>query len=267
MMDGTVVPRRIDDVVTKDAGNEIFAFDPEENQIHALNPAAAAVFGLCDDRRTITQIESDAQASAISADMVHLALVELHDAGLILLDTPIEATSRRDLLKKIGVGAAALAAIPVVESIVAPTAAAAASAAGPSPIPTSTPTTTPTPIPVRPPIGSKITFGPGTRFSETAGVFSLSQNGVTLELQQNGSLLGTPGVRVIVVSPAGEVWKYARNFEAIFGQRGPSALSLLVPQAGSKRTNGVLFGKPSAGPLSAYTQVRTFTRVTLKRVS
>ena len=99
--------------------------------MHALNPAAARVWEMCDGRTSI-----DAMIAAVRADVdpsgaeaiVQHALREFARAGLLERDTaaPLPAAlSRRTLLRRIGTAAA----IPIVTSIAAPAPLAAQSGA------------------------------------------------------------------------------------------------------------------------------------------
>src|SRR5262245_25053151 len=118
--------RRRDGLVVKELPEEVLVYDLERHRAHCLNPAAAAVFRSCDGERTVGEIarilRRETGAPADEA-WVHLALDRLAKADL--LEERGKATrarrgvSRRDVLKKAGVGLAA--ALPIVTSIVAPT--------------------------------------------------------------------------------------------------------------------------------------------------
>jgi hypothetical protein len=133
------------------AGREVLVYDESANTAHALNPTAAVVFELCDGATSIDEMtRTVAERCGLPADaeIVRLALDELADAGLVTVDDAVRAgLSRRDLMRRLGIGAAAVAALPVVESVVAPAIAAAASAPAPTPSPTPGPTPFPTPLP------------------------------------------------------------------------------------------------------------------------
>lgn len=124
--------------------DEVVVFNPATNSATALNSSAALIFGLCDGEHTVEDMHDALVAAGLDDtgdDAVWLALDELAEAGLVdLLVPPAKHLSRREILMKYSLGAAALVALPVVESITAPSVAAAAS--NPSP------TTTPTPSPV-----------------------------------------------------------------------------------------------------------------------
>jgi hypothetical protein len=118
--------RRRDGLVVKELPEEVLVYDLERHCAHCLNPAAAAVFRSCDGERTVSEIARELRReTGAPADeaWVHLALDRLDKAHLLEErgDRPRSGrgVSRRDLLKKAGVGLAA--AIPIVTSIVAPT--------------------------------------------------------------------------------------------------------------------------------------------------
>jgi hypothetical protein len=117
--------RRRDGLVVKELPEEVLVYDLERHRAHCLNPAAAAVFRSCNGERTVSEIarilrrETGAPADE---SWVHLALDRLDKAHLLEAAPaakPRHGVSRRDILKRAGVGLAA--AIPIVTSIVAPT--------------------------------------------------------------------------------------------------------------------------------------------------
>jgi Coenzyme PQQ synthesis protein D (PqqD) len=117
--------RRRDGLVVKELPEEVLVYDLERHRAHCLNPAAAAVFKSCDGERTVGEIarilRRETGAPADEA-WVHLALDRLEKAHLLEERSAPSAgrgVSRRDVLKKAGVGLAA--ALPLVTSIVAPT--------------------------------------------------------------------------------------------------------------------------------------------------
>lgn len=149
-------PQRVDGLFVEEVGVEYLVYRTESDEAAALNPAAAAVFDLCDGTRDVDEIVAALVASdrPLDRDTVLLGLAELAEAGLID-DAPAEPRmSRREMLMKLGAGTAAAAAIPVVELVVAPSMAAAQSPApspapvpAPAPLPSPEPTPSPTPRP------------------------------------------------------------------------------------------------------------------------
>lgn len=138
-------PVKKDGLIVERVSGEFVLYDESSNVAAALNASAAAVLELCDGSRDVDAIvaalaESD---TPLGADEVMLALSELVEIGVVDHLPARPVPSRRDMLKKMGTAAAVVAALPWVESIVAPTMAAAASGItpGPSPSPPVPPTT------------------------------------------------------------------------------------------------------------------------------
>ncbi|MEO0493049.1 MAG: PqqD family protein [Actinomycetota bacterium] len=138
---------RREGLIVQEVHDEVLVFHPERNEASALNQSAAIVFELCDGEHDVDEMRAaldDAGFGPASVDAVWLALDELAAADLIdLTIPPVEHMGRRELLKNLGVGAAAAAiALPVVETIGAPS----ASAQGSRPSTTVAPTTAATTI-------------------------------------------------------------------------------------------------------------------------
>ena len=112
--------------------DETLVYDLERDRAHCLNHTAGMVWEYCDGRTSVAQMAARlAKATGASAneDVVWLALNSLDKAYLLepRLETGSKhrGFSRREALKKFG--RAAVVSLPVVFSIVAPTAAQAAS--------------------------------------------------------------------------------------------------------------------------------------------
>lgn len=121
---------REDGLIMQKVADEVLVYDQQRHKAHCLNQTAALVWRSLDGKSTASQIAtrlSQQQGVAVSAAVVQLAVSDLGRSGL--LRGPIVAEgksglSRRELMKRIGVGAAV--ALPVVVSVVAPRAAQAA---------------------------------------------------------------------------------------------------------------------------------------------
>jgi hypothetical protein len=124
-------------LIIEEVNGEFLLFDESSNVAAALNASAAAVLELCDGSLDLDAIvlALAGTATPLGEDEVMLALSELVDVGVVehLPDRPVP--SRRDMLKKMGAAAAVVAALPWVESIVAPSLAAATSGVTPGPSP------------------------------------------------------------------------------------------------------------------------------------
>lgn len=113
----------------EEVDGDLIVYDAEHSKAHSLNAGAAAVWRLCDGKRTVEEISrAAAQALGVEPDlgMVQQALVQLERAGLLETD---DAADRRQLFRKLGWAAVA----PLVATIAIPTAAYAQSAGPPGP--------------------------------------------------------------------------------------------------------------------------------------
>lgn len=116
----------------RELSEEFLVYDKETSQAHCLNRTATDVWKLCDGKITVAEIiqELEKQSnSPVDERIVWMALHQLRKSGLllgtILSSKETNMLSRRALVKKMGVAAAL--ALPVVTSILVPTAAQAAS--------------------------------------------------------------------------------------------------------------------------------------------
>jgi hypothetical protein len=111
---------RRDGLVVRDLPDETLVYDRRRHEAHCLNRTAAAVFHAADGTRSVEEIAAslDAGDPAARQAAVRLALRELERAGLIDI-APAEGPTRRELLRRIGMGAAFL--LPAVVSVLAPT--------------------------------------------------------------------------------------------------------------------------------------------------
>jgi hypothetical protein len=116
-------PRRRTTTHVETLRGELCIYEWTTKTVHALNPAAARVWEMCDGVTTVDEmiaaVRRDLNAPGATAIVEH-ALAQFERAGLLepgtgILSAPV--VSRRALLRRIGVAAA----IPVVTSIVAPT--------------------------------------------------------------------------------------------------------------------------------------------------
>ena len=116
-------PTRLSNAIEQVVDDELVVYNLDTDGVHLLNPTVAAVWRHCNGSLTIPEL---GDAVGFDTDIVWVALTELEGAGLLQdhLEAPPRHLSRRQLMKRIAIGAVA---IPVVTSIVAPTAAAAAS--------------------------------------------------------------------------------------------------------------------------------------------
>ena len=126
---------RTQGVLIQELPDEVLVYDLEREKAHCLNQTAALVWRCCDGQTSIAEIAG--QLSKVTSlpddeEVVQLALRQLNKAHLLQSSIDGEkgslALSRRAVLKRLGIGGiGAVAAIPVVTSIIAPTAQAAGS--------------------------------------------------------------------------------------------------------------------------------------------
>jgi hypothetical protein len=123
---------RADGLVVHALPDEVLVYDLEGHKAHCLNQTAALVWKYCDGQTTVTQMASILERemhTPIPEDVVWLALRQLGKACLLAeqLQAPRSGAkvSRREVMRRLGWGA--VIALPLVTSIVAPTAVEAAS--------------------------------------------------------------------------------------------------------------------------------------------
>ena len=126
-----MLPRRREkDLIVRPLGDETLVYDLARDKAHCLNATAAAVWQHCDGRTSVPQLAGVLRREcriAADDDVVWLALRQWQKARLLeerLPPTPDSPrTSRRELIRRLGVAAA----VPMVMTILAPTARAQAS--------------------------------------------------------------------------------------------------------------------------------------------
>jgi hypothetical protein len=122
---------RVADLVTRDLPDEVLVYDLKRHKAHCLNQTAALIWKYCDGSHTIkeiaTLVEKDMNAP-VSEEVIWHGIDRLNKANLLLkrIPPPVDV-SRRKLL-----GLAATLSLPMVVSIVAPTAAQAATCGPPN---------------------------------------------------------------------------------------------------------------------------------------
>ncbi len=126
-----VMPRaREDELVVEELPDEILVYDLKSHKASCLNRTAALVWRHCDGQTTVaemaTMLENELEIPADEA-VVWMALDRLGRSRLLTEQVTLPADraeySRRAVLRTIGRAAGIALLLPVVESIVAPTAA------------------------------------------------------------------------------------------------------------------------------------------------
>ncbi|HEX8286848.1 MAG TPA: PqqD family protein [Pyrinomonadaceae bacterium] len=120
-------------LVVQEMPDEVLVYDLETDKAHCLNQTAAFVWKNCDGKTSVNEIVAQfekQQGSKINEDLVWLAIDQLSERKLLenSVATKFAGESRRSVLKKIGF--ASVVALPVIASLVAPTAVLAVACSG-----------------------------------------------------------------------------------------------------------------------------------------
>ena len=118
-------------LVTREVAGDVLVYDRNSDQAHCLNPTAAMIWAHCDGTTTVAemaQLLADKMNAPVADEVVWFALEQLRKSRLLqepfVRPARMERMSRRVLVKRLGIAAAVT--MPLVSSIVAPTAVAAA---------------------------------------------------------------------------------------------------------------------------------------------
>ncbi len=118
---------RRDGLLIRELPGELLVYERDEHRAHCLNGTAAAVFKNADGTRTVADLAlliappgERGEGEAVVAE----ALACLADAGLLEDGPAAGRWSRREVVRRVGIGTALL--LPVVASVVAPSPAEAA---------------------------------------------------------------------------------------------------------------------------------------------
>jgi hypothetical protein len=116
-------------LLVEEIESEVVVYDLDTDHAHLLNEVTAAVWRLCDGSSSVGSVAtavSNEIGTPVTPLVIQDAVEQLSNAGLLETEvTERHGMTRRQLIVRAGVAAVA---IPVVTSIIAPTAAAAASA-------------------------------------------------------------------------------------------------------------------------------------------
>ena len=148
--------KRVDGLLVERVDGEVLVVKESSREAHALNEAASIVFDLCDGAMSREAMAAEvARRTGLPVDegVVDLALADLVEAGIVVLeDEAPAAITRRGLIRRLALPAAAMAMLPVVETVLMPAPAAAQSGpvpptGGPSPSQGPGPSDSPPPPP------------------------------------------------------------------------------------------------------------------------
>jgi hypothetical protein len=117
--------------IVQHVGTETLLYDEIRHKAFCLNQVSGLIWKLAEKRLTLKQLADQASSELqhpVSEEIIRFALVDLNRDGLLepgLESADLIAPSRREMVKKLGVGAALM--MPLVTSVFAPTPAFAAS--------------------------------------------------------------------------------------------------------------------------------------------
>ena len=122
-MQDSVQAAQKDGLMINALGDEVVVYDPDGRRASCLNSFAAEVLALCDGQRSASDITRELPFEDVDERLVWLALADLQKAELLQdrVSVPPNAyarTNRRELLRRIGMGAAV--AVPVVAGVALP---------------------------------------------------------------------------------------------------------------------------------------------------
>ena len=120
-------PAKTDNIVVQETGNELLIYDLVINKAYCLNETSKIVYEACNGRSTFEDLRREYK---FTDDLIFLALDELKRENLIENNyiSPNADLKRRELIRKIGL--ASVIALPVISTLIAPTAAMAAISCG-----------------------------------------------------------------------------------------------------------------------------------------
>ena len=135
---------RSTDIVVQELGEEILIYDLNTHKAYNLNETSGTVYRACDGRTTFDELKL---GTKLPDEIIFLALDELRRENLLeesqTYSSPFGGMSRREAIRRVGL--ASMIALPVISSLIAPTAAMAQSSGSQSA--SSQSAGTPTPVP------------------------------------------------------------------------------------------------------------------------
>lgn len=132
------MPRaRRDGLIIENLPGEVLVYDSVRDKAHCLNQTAALVWKYCDGKTTVStmarNLERDLDADKVDQKLVWYALDQLNKDHLLeksfVPPAMLSGMTRRQMVRTLGL--AAVIAVPLVTSIVVPTARAATSCLSP----------------------------------------------------------------------------------------------------------------------------------------
>ena len=121
---------RNQNIVVQEIGSEIMIYDLEINKAYSLNETSAIVYQNCDGKMDVAELSGK---YGFPNEIIYLALDQLQNENLLERNaeflSPFKGLSRREVVKKVGLGSMIM--LPIITSIVAPTAVNAQSGCAP----------------------------------------------------------------------------------------------------------------------------------------
>lgn len=118
---------RKENIVIQEFANEILIYDLSKNKAYCLNETSSMVWQECDGTKNVSEISQTLAKKLkanISEDIVWLALSQFKKDNLLSnneeMISEFDGLSRREIVKRIGF--ASMVALPIISSVVAPTA-------------------------------------------------------------------------------------------------------------------------------------------------
>ncbi|HRH46474.1 MAG TPA: PqqD family protein, partial [Pyrinomonadaceae bacterium] len=123
---------RKQNIVVQEFEKELLIYDLQTNKVFCLNETSAMVYQLCDGKNSIADISNSIAKKLnqpINNELIWLALDGLKKENLLenseQFEIDFNGLNRRQIIRKVGL--ASMIALPMVSSVVAPSAANAAS--------------------------------------------------------------------------------------------------------------------------------------------
>ena len=110
---------RTENIVIQEANKDLLVYDLINDQAFLLNETSAIVFNACDGKTSFSELK---RQTKFSDDLILLALDELQKHKLLIgeKNNYFRGVSRREVIRKAGL--ASMIALPLISSLVAPTA-------------------------------------------------------------------------------------------------------------------------------------------------
>lgn len=123
---------RTEGLLTQELTDELLVYDLDRKKTHCLNQTAALTWKHCDGRTTLAEVRGileEQMRTPVDGDVIRLALDQLDRhhllANRITRSAENERPSRRVMIRRLGLAAAIT--LPLITSMIAPTAAQAGS--------------------------------------------------------------------------------------------------------------------------------------------